>query len=74
MNPIDEFVNHFKKLYPDNLIMVDYENEEGVVIYHDVSGSAHSDDCVIEHMSSKLERQGVKHWITRVDDPNKFFC
>lgn len=53
--------------------MVDYENEEGVVIYHDVSGSAHSDDCVIEYMSSKLERQGVKHWITRVDDPNKFF-
>ena len=47
MNPVDEFVYKFEKLFPDSVLVVDDKSDE-ITFYHDVPvQSTVSDECEI---------------------------
>lgn len=67
MNPVDEFVYQFEKLFPDSVLVVDDKNEE-ITFYHNAPvQTTVSDECALEHLSTELGKAGVKHWLVRMN-------
>lgn len=69
MNPVDNFINDFKQLFPNSTIMADIDGDN-VIFYHNarINQLKESDKSVFEHINTQLIEAGITHWFIFMED------